>query len=87
MPILDTDEPGEISDTVILQLTGAPAGQPAYTIGSPSNAVVTIVELIIGTGNLPPVGADRLPQERVLVSRPRNHRPGGQGQRSGRDRG
>jgi hypothetical protein len=54
-PILDGGEPGELSDTVILQLTAPPAGQPTYTIGSPSNAVVTIAELIVNTTNLPPV--------------------------------
>ena len=53
LPILDTETPAELSDTVILQLAGAPAGQPAYTVGSPSNAVVTIAESL-GT-NAPPV--------------------------------
>jgi hypothetical protein len=53
IPILDVDIPPEISDAVILQLIGPPDGQPGYTIGSPSNAVVTIIEVI--SSNLPPV--------------------------------
>jgi len=53
-PILDTEVPTELSDTVILQLTGAPTGQTPYTIGDPSNAVVTIQE-VLSTTNLPPV--------------------------------
>jgi hypothetical protein len=53
-PIDDGDSSQEVSDTVILQLTGAPDGQPGYEIGSPSNAVVTITEST-APQNPPPV--------------------------------
>jgi hypothetical protein len=53
-PILDSETPAELSDTVILQLTGADASQTAYTIGSPSNAVVTIAEAVGNATNSAP---------------------------------
>jgi hypothetical protein len=54
-PVLDSEAPVELSDTVILQLDAPPVGEPTYTIGSPSNAVVTIAEVVSNTNNLPPV--------------------------------
>jgi hypothetical protein len=56
VPILDRDDPTELTDTVILELTAPPSGEPGYTIGSPSHAVVTITEAITPPGtNQPPV--------------------------------
>jgi hypothetical protein len=54
-PILDSETPVELSDTVVLQLDAPPVGEPSYTIGTPSNAVVTIAEVVSNTNNLPPV--------------------------------
>jgi hypothetical protein len=64
-PILDAETPTELSDTVILQLDTPPVGQPTYTIGSPSNAVVTIAEVIANATNLPPLVRIIAPRDRA----------------------
>jgi hypothetical protein len=64
-PIADSDSPPEVTDIVILHLVAAPAGQPAYDIGSPNTVAITITE-----SPAPPPANNQPPVVRII--NPRN---------------
>jgi Bacterial Ig domain len=50
-PIRDMESPMRLTNTIDLELTAPPSNAPPYTVGSPSNAVVTLAQVISGTTN------------------------------------
>jgi hypothetical protein len=72
-PLVDNDSPPEISDTVILQISAA-TGRSAYAVGTPANAVVTILEST--TPPPPPTGNEAPEVELVRPSDGSRYRAG-----------